>query len=433
MTSPNVTIVVGSQWGDEGKGKISDYFAADADYVVRFQGGNNAGHTLVVGDEIYKLHLIPSGVLYPHTRSIIGNGVVVDPLILLKELQGLQARGIHPNLGISERAHVIMPYHIALDEALGAHQGALAAGSTKRGIAPVCADKAYRHGIRVGDLLEPDIFVEKLQKAYEFNVGILTHVLGGTFVQSIDSVRDIYLAAGENLRPYITDTEVELHAAYTNGKRILFEGAQGMSLDPDHGLYPHTTSTNNVAGYADVGSGVALNGNSRIIGLVKAYMSRVGVSPFPSELHGEEAQTLRDKGNEYGTTTGRPRRVGWTDLVQIRQSVRTSGITDIALTKLDILGGMEKIKLCVAYSIDGQTHLEMPASLSKMRRAQPVYKVFTGWGAMTPKEYTYCIGSGYASLPQAMRTFIEFIEEGVGCRVGIVSLGPKRRETIVRS
>ena len=320
----NVTIIVGSQWGDEGKGKITDVFAASADYVVRFQGGNNAGHTLVVNNEIYKLHLIPSGVLYPRAISIIGNGVVVDPNVLLEEIGTLKERGIEPNLRISERAHVIMPYHIALDEALGNHQGSLSAGSTKRGIAPVCADKAYRHGIRMLDLLEPALFREKLEKAYTFNASIIRRVFGYEYTQEVNDIYNMYLRFGQKLAPYICDTELVLHRAMKAKKNILFEGAQGMSLDPDHGMYPHTTSTNNVAGYAAVGSGVALPGGARVIGLVKAYMSRVGVSPFPSEILGNEAQILRDKGGEYGTTTGRPRRVGWTDLVQIRQSVRTS-------------------------------------------------------------------------------------------------------------
>lgn len=427
-----VTIVVGSQWGDEGKGKITDVFAAQADYVVRFQGGNNAGHTLVVNNETYKLHLIPSGVLYSHARSLIGNGVVVDPAVLLKEISGLQERGIEPNLGISQRAHVIMPYHIALDEALSNHQGVLGAGSTKRGIAPVCADKAYRHGIRIGDLLEPDLFRDKLEKAFVFNTRIITDVFGQQHTLSLEEIYREYLALGEQLKRYITDTELELHEAYTNNKRILFEGAQGMSLDPDHGMYPHTTSTNNVSAYASVGSGIALKERPRVIGLVKAYMSRVGVSPFPTELDGDAAVVLRDKGNEYGTTTGRPRRVGWTDLVQVRQSVRTSGLTEIALTKLDILGGYQKLKLCVAYDIDGERVTEMPASLTALRKARPIYEEFEGWGELNADEYALCIRSGYKSLPRQMRAFIERIEQKVGCPVSIVSVGPGREETLLR-
>lgn len=428
----NATIIIGSQWGDEGKGKITDYVAREANFVVRFQGGNNAGHTLVVDGVTYKMHLIPSGVLYSHTRSIIGNGVVIDPEVLLHEIDAFNERGIHLNLGISQRAHVIMPYHIALDDALSGHQAQLAAGSTKRGIAPVCADKAYRHGIRIGDLFEPILFREKLEKAYFFNVGIIRHVFGGSFDMSIDEIVERYTALADRLRPYVCDTELELYQALKEKKHILFEGAQGMSLDTDHGMYPHTTSTNNVAGYASVGAGVAIHGNIRVIGLVKAYVSRVGVSPFPSELHGDEAEFLRKKGNEYGTTTGRPRRVGWTDVVQIRQSMRVSGLTDIALTKLDVLGGFDTIKLCVAYDIDGERVTEMPASLEKMRIAQPIYKSFAGWGALTCDEYAYCIRNGYATLPRAMREFIEFIEAEVACPVSIISVGPGREETMVR-
>src|SRR3989338_9514738 len=254
-----ISIIVGAQWGYEGKGKITDYFAGDADYVVRFQGGNNAGHTVVVGEDVFKLHLIPSGVLYPHATCVIGNGVVVDPKVLLDEIAGLTSRGVTPRLHVSERAHVIMPYHIAMDEALSGHQGALAAGSTKRGIAPVAADKMYRHGIRMGDLLEPELFREKLDKAYDFNVGMITNVLHGTFQSSKEEITNQYLAYGQQLKQYIADTEVALAAAYKAGKHILFEGAQGMSLDPDHGLYPHTTSSNNVAAHAEVGSGLGIN------------------------------------------------------------------------------------------------------------------------------------------------------------------------------
>ena len=427
-----IITVVGAQWGDEGKGKITDFFAKDVDYVVRFHGGNNAGHTLVVGDETYKLHLIPSGVLYPNVVSIIGNGVVVDPGVLLKEIDGLKERGIEPNLMISERAHVIMPYHIAMDEALCGHQGALAAGSTKRGIAPVCADKMYRHGIRVGDLVEPEMFREKLEKAYKFNVDILTKVFNIPFDQTVDDVFDAFVALGEKLKPYITDTEVELHKGFGGGKTILFEGAQGMSLDPDHGMYPHTTSTNNVAGYAAVGSGLGHNSPSRNIGVVKAYMSRVGVSPFPSELTDALGDTIREKGHEYGTTTGRPRRVGWTDLVQVRQSMRTSGLTDLAITKLDILSGMNELKLCVAYEIDGERVEEMPASLSALRKATPVYETFEGWQDYSDAEHEALVGGGYDNLPAQMKTFIEYIEKAVGCPARIISLGPKRSQTILR-
>lgn len=425
----NITTIVGAQWGDEGKGKITDICAKEAEFVVRFHGGNNAGHTLVVGDTTYKLHLIPSGILYPDTVSVIGNGVVVDPKILLGEIQRLQDGGIDPNLRISERAHVIMPYHIAMDEALTGHQGTLAAGSTKRGIAPVYADKAYRHGIRMGDLLEPNLFKEKLQKSFAFNTQILKHVFAHPFQTTEHEIFDTYISYGQQLQSYITDTAQLLHQAHQSGKKILFEGAQGMSLDTDHGLYPHTTSSNNVAAHAFVGSGLGANQKNRIIGLVKAYVSRVGTSPFPTELSGTLAEEIRTRGHEYGTTTGRPRRVGWLDLVQVRQSVRTSGLTDLALTKVDVLSGLNKIRICTGYNIDGTVVQEMPASLSAMRRATPVYNTLSGWGHV---DWTSIATQGFESLPAPTKHFITFVEKSVGCKASFISVGPKRSETIIR-
>ncbi|HBU06613.1 MAG TPA: adenylosuccinate synthase [Candidatus Magasanikbacteria bacterium] len=427
-----ITVIVGTQWGDEGKGKITDFFAQQSDYVVRFQGGNNAGHTLVVGDEVYKLHLIPSGVLYPKAVSIIGNGVVVDPKVLLEEISELQKRDIEPNLKVSQRAHVIMPYHIAMDEAISSHQGQLAAGSTKRGIAPVCADKVYRHGIRVGDLLEPKLFKEKLVKSYNFNKDIIEKVFNNSFDNTLENIFSEYLEYGKQLAKYITDTEVELFQAFKQNKKILLEGAQGMSLDPDHGMYPHGTSTNNVAGYASVGTGVGFNCISRVVGITKAYVSRVGNSPFVTELPEAEAKALRDKGNEYGTTTGRPRRVGWIDLVQIRQAVRVSGVTDLAIMKLDILAGFPEIKVCVAYDINGERVEEMPASLTKLRIAKPIYEILPGWSDMNDEQITELVKNGYNALPENMKKYIEFIENKVGVKATIVSIGPKRSQTILR-
>jgi len=400
------------------------------DYVVRFHGGNNAGHTVVVGDKVYKLHLLPSGVVSPHVTSIIGNGVVVDPKVLLEELNNFIVDNPKPKLLVSQRAHVIMPYHIAMDEALSGHQGSLGAGSTKRGIAPVYADKAYRHGIRIGDLLEPEILKEKLDKAYKFNVDMLQKVFDFEFSTPKEDIYAEYLEYGKKLKEYIYDTELELAMAYKFGQNILFEGAQGMSLDPDHGMYPHTTSSNNVAGYCEVGAGVGLNCEKRILGIVKAYVSRVGNSPFTTELLDETGDFIREKGFEYGTTTGRPRRIGWLDLVQVRQTVRTSGLTEMAVTKLDVLAGMEEIKVCVAYSIDGKMVTEMPASLEAMRKAKPVYTSFPGWEDFSPEEKERIKKEGFKSLPETMQKYLKFLEEQAGCKVSIASFGPDRSETI---
>jgi len=431
VTAPQskITIIVGAQWGDEGKGKITDFFADQTDYVVRFHGGNNAGHTVNVDNQVFKLHLIPSGVLYPHPTSIIGNGVVVDPNALLEEIHYLEDRGIHPRLLISERAHVILPYHIAVDEGLTHYQGKLAAGSTKRGIAPVYADKMFRHGIRMADLLEPDVFREKLEKAFTFNRKLVTNVLGYSFNLSLDKIYTQYLDYGRQLKDYITDTSVVLYRAHREGKSILFEGAQGISLDVDHGIYPHTTSSNTVAGHIATGSGVSFRKIDRIVGVTKAYVSRVGISPFPSELPEEEATNLREKGQEYGTTTGRPRRVGWLDLVQLRQAVRVNGLTDIALTKLDVLTGFKELPVCTGYEVEGEILTEMPASLTKYRQAKPIYEILPGWDSIDED----VLDRGWEALPDNLKRYIRFIEDQSDCPVTIVSVGPQRHETLLRS
>ena len=423
-----ITAIVGAQWGDEGKGKITDFFAGESDYVVRFHGGNNAGHTVIVDGNIFKLHLIPSGIVYGEPMSIIGNGVVVDPKALLDEIAYVKEKGINPKLMVSDRAHVIMPYHIALDGALSGHQGNLAAGSTRRGIAPVYADKMFRNGIRMVDLLEPDVFREKLEKGYTFAKGLIEKSLGQTLEITIDKIFDTYVDYGEKLKTYICDTSVELYNAHKSGKSILFEGAQGISLDVDHGVYPFTTSSNTAAGHISTGTGVSFRDIDRIIGVVKAYLSRVGESPLPSEIHGDEANSLREKGGEYGTTTGRPRRVGWLDLVQVRQAVRVNGLTEIALTKLDVLNGFDKLLVCVSYNVDGAHISEMPASLTQYRNAQPIYETLPGWGDLTDNIWD----RGYDELPQTLKDYIDFIEREVNCPVKIVSVGPQRHETIIR-
>jgi adenylosuccinate synthase len=423
-----ITAVVGAQWGDEGKGKITDFFACDSHYVVRFHGGNNAGHTVIVNGNTFKLHLIPSGIIYGEPMSIIGNGVVVDPKALLDEIAYVKEKGIDPKLMVSDRAHVIMPYHIALDSALSGHQGGLAAGSTNRGIAPVYADKMFRNGIRMIDLLEPPVFQEKLEKGYAFAKGLIVKSLERSLDMTVNEIFDTYVAYGKALAPYICDTSVELYSAHKAGKSILFEGAQGISLDVDHGIYPYTTSSNTAAGHISTGTGVSFRDIDRIIGVVKAYLSRVGESPLPSEIHGDEADALREKGGEYGTTTGRPRRVGWLDLVQVRQAVRVNGLTEIALTKLDILNGFESLPVCVGYDVEGSILKEMPASLIQYRKAKPVYRTLQGWDNLPENIWD----EGYDAFPQTLKDYINFIEHEVDCPVKIVSVGPQRHETIIR-
>ena len=428
LNGSKVTVVVGAQWGDEGKGKITDYFARQADYVVRYHGGNNAGHTVIVDGSEYKLHLIPSGVLYDHPVSVIGNGVVIDPKALLKEIVYLNNKDIKPQLHISDRAHVIMPYHKQMDAALTNHQGKLAAGSTMRGIAPVYADKMFRHGIRIIDLVDTDILNEKLKKAYQFNSNLINAISDQVIKEDEKSIFNEYIEYGKQLSPYIKDVSLELYHAQQNGKAILFEGAQGISLDVDHGIYPYTTSSNSIAGNIATGTGVSFQDINRIIGVTKAYISRVGIGPLPTELPVEQGDYLRKKGKEYGTTTGRPRRVGWLDLVQVRQAVRVNGLTEIALTKLDILSDNGDLSVCTSYNINDQQEQEMPASLYKFRSAEPVYQTLPGWGKLSDD----MAEKGYDSLPKNLKHYVKFIEDQVSCPVTIISIGPERHQTIIR-
>mgnify|MGYP001224859648 FL=1 len=423
-----ITTIVGAQWGDEGKGKITDFFASESDYVVRFHGGNNAGHTVIVNGKTFKLHLIPSGVIYGEPLSVIGNGVVVDPKALINEIGYLKNKGIEPKLMVSDRAHVIMPYHIALDGALSNHQEDLAAGSTNRGIAPVYADKMYRNGIRMIDLLEPDVFNEKLSKGYNFNKGLIENALGQSLDYTKKEIYETYIEYGKILKPYISDVSVELFKAYNKGKNILFEGAQGMSLDVDHGIYPYTTSSNTAAGHVSIGTGVSFKSVNRTIGVVKAYLSRVGESPLPTELKDKTADYIRESGGEYGTTTGRPRRIGWLDLVQVRQAVRVNGLTEIALTKLDVLNNIDELMICNSYKIDDREIYEIPASLSEYRIAKPIYQKLKGWKDIPDNIWD----KGFGKLPREIKEYISFIEQRVNCNVTIVSVGPQRHETIIR-
>ena len=423
-----ITAIVGAQWGDEGKGKITDFFAGTSDYVVRFHGGNNAGHTVIVDGNTFKLHLIPSGVIYGKPISVIGNGVVIDPKVLIDEIDYLKEKGVDPKLIISDRAHVIMPYHIALDGVLSDHQQNLAAGSTNRGIAPVYADKMFRNGIRMVDLLEPEVFREKLEKGFSFNKKLIETISGDSLNLTIEETYKTYLEYGETLSKYITDISVELFEEYKSGKRILFEGAQGISLDVDHGVYPFTTSSNTATGHISIGTGVNFHKVDRVIGVVKAYLSRVGESPLPTEFLDATAERIRDVGKEYGTTTGRPRRIGWLDLVQVRQAVRVNGLTEIALTKLDVLNNIDQISVCVEYTSNGKTIREMPASLTAYRNAEPIYEVLPGWKDLPDSVWE----KGYTALPSELQHYVSFIEDEVGCPIKIVSVGPQRHETIIR-
>ena len=363
----STVVLVGAQWGDEGKGKITDFLAEQADYVVRYQGGSNAGHTVVVGDDKFMLHLIPSGILYPDKVSVIGNGVALDPVILLEEMDGLSKRGIDlSNLRISSRAHIVMPYHKELDKLQ--EDGGRKLGTTKRGIGPLYTDKISRTGFRVIDLLDKKLFPEKLKAIVDEKNFILDRIYGHpAFVY--EDLLDEFRYYAERLRPMVTDTSLLVNQAIDQGKKVLFEGAQGTLLDIDHGTYPYVTSSHPVSGGACVGAGVGPTRINRVVGVVKAYTTRVGDGPFPTELFDDTGDLIRERGDEYGTTTGRPRRCGWLDAVILRYAARINGLTDIAITKLDVLDGFESIKICVAYRYQGQILQEFPESLEEIGRA----------------------------------------------------------------
>lgn len=417
-------VVLGTQWGDEGKGKIVDFLAEQADVVVRYQGGNNAGHTVVVGDQEYKLHLIPSGILYGNKTCVIGNGVVIDPAVLLKELAYLQARGIDTaNLRLSNRAHVIMPYHRLLDEVEEEKRGNNKIGTTKRGIGPCYVDKDARQGIRVVDLMDPEEFSEKLAYNLEAKNHLLERVYG---VEGFDfeTVKNEYLGYAEQLRKYVADTSLIINDAIKAGKNVLFEGAQATLLDIDHGTYPYVTSSHPTAGGACIGAGVGPTSINKVIGVVKAYTTRVGEGPFPTELKNETGDHIRNRGHEFGTTTGRPRRCGWMDAAIIKYAAAVSGIHSFALTRLDILDGLEKLEICVGYKYKGEILREFPASLKVLAQCEPVYEEMDGWKEDTSKAKTY------EALPENAKRYIERLSEISGVKFSIVSVGPKRDQTI---
>ncbi len=420
-------VVVGTQWGDEGKGKVVDLLSARANKVVRFQGGNNAGHTLVVNGEKSIFHLIPSGILYPDKRCLIGNGVVVDPEVLLEEIKGLLDRGITVSperLGLSERAHLIMPYHKAIDIAREKAKGASKIGTTGRGIGPCYEDKVARVGIRTIDLTDPDILKEKIKENLSEKNFYLTNLFGSKPLE-YQPIAERYLSIAHELSPFIVDVSTELDEAMRRKENILFEGAQGTQLDIDHGTYPYVTSSNPVAANACIGAGIGPKRLDSIVGIVKAYSTRVGAGPFVSELIDETGNYLQEKGQEFGATTGRPRRCGWLDLVVVRYSARINGLTHLAITKLDILTGLDPVNLCVAYEYKAKRLENIPAQLSILDKCSPVYDEMDGWhedisGART-----------FEDLPHNAQAYVKKIEKCVSIPVSIISVGSGRDETIV--
>ncbi len=417
--------MIGAQWGDEGKGKITDLLSKSANIVVRYQGGVNAGHTIVVQDRTFKLHLIPSGILYPDTECIIGCGTVIDPQVLIEELDQLEKFNISTrNLLISETAHITMPYHRLIDEASEERRGKHKIGTTGRGIGPTYADKSERTGIRVLDLMDPEGLRNQLQWTINYKNVILEKLYNLPPLDP-EQVIDQYLEYADRLRPHVVDTSLKIYEAIQRRRNILFEGAQGTLLDLDHGTYPYVTSSNPVAGGACVGTGVGPTMIDRVIGVAKAYTTRVGEGPFPTELDGEVGELLSDRGAEFGTTTGRKRRCGWFDAVIGRYAVRINGIDSLAITKLDVLDELEEIKVCVAYEIEGQRCEDFPSSARRFARCRPIYKTLPGWQQPT----THC--RSLEDLPRQALDYLKFLAELMEVPIAIVSLGANRDQTII--
>ncbi|MFM5951775.1 MAG: adenylosuccinate synthase [Micrococcales bacterium] len=419
-------VIVGAQWGDEGKGKATDLLAEHIDYVVKFNGGNNAGHTVVIGNEKYALHLLPSGILTPGVVPVISNGVVIDPAVLFEELDALNARGIDTSkLRISANAHVITSYNVTIDKVTERFLGKRAIGTTGRGIGPTYADKINRVGIRIQDLFDESILRQKVEAALVQKNNLLTKVYNRAAIKTESVVAEL-LGYAERIRPYVADTALELHQALEANKVVLFEGGQATMLDVDHGTYPFVTSSNATAGGASTGSGVGPSQLKSIIGIVKAYTTRVGSGPFPTELFDESGEFLRKTGFEFGTTTGRPRRCGWYDAPIARYSARINGLTDFVLTKLDVLTGLKEIPVCVAYDVDSVRHEEVPVSQSDFHHAKPIYENFPGWTEDISKCRTF------EELPKNAQDYILAIEKLSGCRISAIGVGPARDAIIVR-
>ena len=418
-------VLLGAQWGDEGKGKATDLLGGRVDYVVRYQGGNNAGHTVVIGDEKYALHLLPSGILSPGVIPVIGNGVVVDPAVLLHEMAGLEARGVDTSrLLISASAHLITPYHVTLDKVSERFLGKSKIGTTGRGIGPTYMDKVGRLGIRVQDLFDPSILRQKVEGALANKNQVLIKVFNRRELE-VDAITEELLQYAEPLRPHVADTALVLNDALDAGKIVLLEGGQGTLLDVDHGTYPFVTSSNPTAGGACTGSGIGPTRVTRVIGILKAYTTRVGSGPFPTELHDEWGERLRSVGGEVGVTTGRPRRCGWFDAPIARYASRVNGLTDIFLTKLDVLTGIERIPVCVAYDIEGQRITELPMTQTDFHHARPVYEELPGWtedisGARSIED-----------LPPNAQAYVRYLEELSGAPISAIGVGQDRDATIV--
>jgi len=419
--------IIGSQWGDEGKGKIIDYLAKNSDLVVRAQGGNNAGHTVVVGNEKYALHLVPSGILNPDAINIIGNGVVIDPQVLLKELSGFEERGVDTSsLKISDKAHIIMPYHKIIDALMEESRGKEDIGTTKKGIGPCYMDKVERIGVRMADLVDEKMFAEKLQFALSRKNDIITKMYGKEALSYEDMYKE-YIEYGRKLKKYVVATEFIVNKALADNKKVLFEGAQGSMLDTDFGTYPYVTSSHPTVGGFLVGAGVNARAIDEVIGITKAYTTRVGKGPFVTEEDNATGDLIRQKGKEFGTTTGRPRRCGWLDLVVVKYTAMLNGYTSIALMLLDVLEGFEELKICLAYNLDGKETTELPSTREELERAVPVYRTVKGF---TQEEITEA--KTYEALPKEAKEYVQIIEEYVGVPVNIISVGPRRDQTILR-
>ncbi len=422
---PNI-VVVGAQWGDEGKGRIVDLLAENVDIVVRYQGGNNAGHTIVIGDKTVVLHHLPSGILREEKLSVIGNGVVIDPLVLIQEIDYLESLGYKvtsSNLRISDRSHVIMPYHKEIDMAREGNLGKDKIGTTGRGIGPVYEDKFARRGIKVSDILDEEILEERISTVLEERNLYLTRILGVSPVDK-NKIMEEYVGYGKRIKPFVCDTSLLLNECIKEGKSVLFEGAQGTLLDIDFGTYPYVTSSNATSCGVSVGTGIPPTSIDGVVGVVKSYTTRVGEGPFPTELKGSLAERLRELGGEYGATTGRSRRCGWLDLVALKYSVRVNGICYLFLTKLDVLSGFERIKLCVAYKYKGKIIDGFPSNLKVLRNCEPVYEELGGWETAIGKI------RDFEQLPDNAKRYIKRIEEYVGVPISMVSVGPSREEII---